>query len=224
MEQQSLFIRHPDHEAFVETIAECIKEESCENGHAQFMAGVSQCEDFLTEEGRHFLEGQIFAYGTDLRSVCRTMISTKCPDEVVVPNAELQLPVIGEFAAEFDTYLTKIFPLPVKRCLYQLRVYEPKYQGHPPHMDYAPGYVIKKNNGKSRVLTSLSFSLPISWNDGVAPEFRLVDGDRLVKQTLPGSLVVFGPRVIHSHPAAPELKCPYAWLIMQSFHEHVLGH
>jgi hypothetical protein len=96
-----------------------------------------------------------------------------------------------------------------------MRVYEAGYGGHPQHLDYAPGYTMK--GGKC--LTPLSHSLPISWNGGLAPEFRLVDGDGELRQNRPGSLVVFGPRVPHSHPAAPELLEPYAWLIVQSFHE-----
>jgi hypothetical protein len=188
-------------------------------GTGVLLNGVFHLTDFLTEEGRQFLEGQIFAYGSDIRSVCRTVKSRHCPDEIVVPRAEEQIPVIGEFAAEFNQLMKDLFPLPVKRCLYQLRVYEANYGGHPEHVDYAPGYTIKRAGDKSTCLTSLSYSLPISWNEGIAPEFHLVDGDHEVRQHRPGSLVVFGPRIRHSHPAAPQLNSPYAWLTMQSFHE-----
>jgi hypothetical protein len=227
-EPTSFFIRMLDLKAISRAIALRVRTEITGQGTGLFMDGSFEIANFLTEEGRQFIEGQIFAYGKNLREVCRTVSSPNCPDEIVIPQSEKQMPVIAELAIEFEQFISEIFPLPVKRCTYQMRVYEARYGGHLQHVDYAPGYNITGGEAGGRCLTPLSYSLPISWNGGTAPEFRLIDGDCEHRQSRPGSLVVFGPRVPHSHPAAPELIEPYAWLIIQSFHEgfakgHTIG-
>ncbi len=175
--------------------------------------------DFLSDEGRQFLEGQIFAYGSDFRAIYTTQNSVQCPDEITIMTPETQIPVIGAFAGEFDRFLGEIFPWKLTRNVYQLRIYEPRYGGHPEHVDYAPGFTISNRNGRKKGLTSASFSLPISWNGGVAPAFRLQGPEGEILQTEPGSLVAFGPRVVHCHPSAPDLQGQYAWLISQAFFE-----
>ena len=127
--------------------------------------------------------------------------------------------MIGAFADEFDGFLSEVFPWRLTRNVYQLRIYEPRYGGHPEHVDYMPGFTISNKSGRRKGLTSASFSLPISWNGGLAPAFKLKGPNSEILQTEPGSLVVFGPRVVHCHPSAPDLLGQYAWLISQAYFE-----
>ena len=197
-----------------------------ESGPAEtgiYLDGVHEVTEFVEDDARQFLEGQILAYGENLDAIYQTSRARRCPDEIVIPRADEQIPVVGEFVAEFTRFVEAIFPLPLKRSIYQIRYFQRGYQGHPEHVDYAPGYTIRKTNETPRCLTAISFSLPISWNGGRAPEFRLVNTDgREIHQTRPGSLVLFGPRIRHSHPATPSLEQSYLWLISQSFYEGVV--
>jgi hypothetical protein len=185
----------------------------------QYFNGITHLESFVSDEALQHLEGQIFAYGSDFRNSYRTLRSTQCPDEITIASPGDQIPVIGDLVAELDSVIETIVPWRFRRCMYQLRLYEPRYGGHPRHVDYAPGFTISGRDGVRRGITSLSFSLPISWNGGAAPPFILEDEGKEVVQDQPGSLVIFGPRVLHSHPSAPALSCLYAWLIGQAYYE-----
>jgi hypothetical protein len=188
-------------------------------GRGAYFDGVIQVPVFLADAGRQFLEGQIFAYGSDFRGAYRTLNSVQCPDEITIAAPEMQLPVISDLTNELQPLLARILPWRFRRCIYQLRIYEPGYKGHPEHVDYAPGYTISGNQAVRRGVTSVSFSLPISWNAGEAPAFKLRWNNEEIIQNRPGSLVIFGPRVLHSHPSAPSLSAMYAWLIGQAFYE-----
>lgn len=200
-------------------LLEGIVVEDSVSGSGQLFATRLEIPEFLSEVGRQFLEGQIFAYGSDFRRMYKTQDSKQCPDEITIMSPETQIPIIGAFAEEFDAFLPLIFPWTLARNTYQLRIYEPRYAGHPEHVDYAPGFTISERDGRRKGLTSVSFSLPISWNGGKAPAFKVRHADTVFLQEKPGSLVAFGPRVLHSHPAAPDLDGQYAWLISQAYFE-----
>lgn len=181
------------------------------------LEGALTINDFLTQESRQLLEGQIYASGTDLRKVYRTSRTGFGANELHITEADVQVPLIGELGAELDEFLSCVFEGELKVHALQLRELAPNSFGHPRHVDYEKGFDIVEREGQRYGLTSVSLSLPISWNEGVAPAFVMETEQGEVVQQHPGSLAIFGPRVYHAHPPTKQLTQPYAWLVTQAF-------
>jgi len=99
----------------------------------------------------------------------------------------------------------------------QLRELMPKESGHPRHVDYEKAADIVVSRDERYALTSISLSLPISWNNGRAPLFIMETNRGEVLQSTPGSLAIFGPRIYHAHPPTDDFDNPYLWLVTQAF-------
>jgi GTP cyclohydrolase I len=181
------------------------------------MTGVLLINDFLTADGRQLLEGQIYSHGTDLTKVYRTGRAGFGQNELTIAAADEQIPMVGELRREMDAFLENIFELPISSHVYQVRELAPNSSGHPRHVDYAQGFDIHRSGDDSHAITSVSLSVPISWNNGTAPAFVLEDPAGNVVQDQPGSLALLGPKVFHSHPETSSLASPSLWLVTQVF-------
>jgi GTP cyclohydrolase I len=179
--------------------------------------GAIAVDEFLSPEARQHLEGQIYSYGRDLSKVYRTSRTGYGENELSIPDADQQVPLLGELRREIDELLLKIFPGEISAHAMQLRELTPKSSGHPRHVDYEKGADLITKSGETYGLTSISLSLPISWNDGVAPVFIVETPDGDVRQDRPGSLVIFGPTLFHAHPPTDQFTEPYLWLVTQVF-------
>lgn len=181
---------------------------------AMELTGVVQAPVFLYETARQMIDGQIFSSGTDLRKVYRTSTIGVSNSELVIPNADSQIPILGELRSVIDELMESAFDAPVVDHAMQVRILRPGGTGHPKHIDYADGFTHADDRS---VVTPVSLSLPISWNDGQCPVFEVYVGDIIYKQTRPGSLFVFGPRTAHATPPPSSIDKDYIWLVIQVF-------
>jgi GTP cyclohydrolase IA len=187
------------------------------------LEGAVILDGFLTPEARQHIEGQIYSSGTDLQQVYRTSRAGFGKNELSITEADQQVPVLCELRAELDDFLRAIFPTELTTHVLQLRELSPQESGHPRHVDYQRGADVVEIDGARSALTSLSLSLPISWNGGRAPAFIMETAAGDVVQTTPGSLAIFGPRVYHSHPPTTDFQEPYLWLVTQAFFSTAAG-
>ena len=186
-------------------------------GNVPVLDGAVVVADFLTPEARQHIEGQVYSSGTNLAEVYKTSRTGYGDNELNITEADRQIPLIGELRAELDSLLERIFPGEITAHALQLRELTPKASGHSRHVDYEKGFDVMKKDGRQRALTSLSLSLPISWNDGRAPVFIMETAEGKVLQGDPGSLAIFGPQIYHSHPPTTDFDKPYLWLVTQAF-------
>jgi GTP cyclohydrolase I len=186
-------------------------------GRLPVLEGALIIEEFLTPEARQHIEGQVYSSGTDLATVYRTGRTGFGDNEINITEADEQVPLIGELRREIDDFLGQIFPGSLSAHAFQLRELTPKASGHSRHVDYERGFDVHEKDGERYGLTSLSLSLPISWNEGRAPTFVMETGSGDFKQHTPGSLAIFGPCIFHSHPPTTDFEKPYLWLVTQAF-------
>lgn len=178
------------------------------------LIGVVHAPVFLSETTRQAIDGQIFSSGADLRKVYRTSTIGLSNSELIIPNADSQIPILGELRSVIDDLMEYAFEVPVIDHAMQVRVLRPGGAGHPRHIDYADGFT-QANDGS--VVTPISVSLPIGWNGGRCPAFELYVDGIMYRQTRPGSLFVFGPRTAHATPPTGVLEKEYIWLVIQVF-------
>jgi hypothetical protein len=170
---------------------------------------------FLSTEGRQYLEGQVFTRGEDLGDA---LGATPSPDdalELVVAQPELAIPALSGLRRTLDRLLWQLLNVYPTQHSLQLRIFYPGTRGHPTHVDYAKE-CDRSSDVAPTLTTSVSCSVPISWNGGVAPQFLVHCDEGTLMQDTPGSLVIFGPNVPHTTPA-PALAAPYIWLVTQAF-------
>jgi GTP cyclohydrolase I len=181
------------------------------------LEGAVVINDFLNPDSRQLIEGQIYSNGTDLTKVYRTATTGYGENELSVPAADEQIPMLGELRRELDAFLHDVFGHQPNNHVFQLRVLSPRSTGHPRHVDYERGFDVVSSKDEHHALTSISLSLPISWDDGRSPVFVMETPDGNVIQDRPGSLALFGPTIFHSHPPTTDLAEPSLWLITQAF-------
>ena len=186
-------------------------------GVVPVLDGAVMIENFLTPEARQHIEGQVYSSGTDLDQVYKTSRTGYGDNEINITEADRQIPLIGELRAELDAFLDRVFPGQLTAHALQLRELTPKASGHSRHVDYEKGFDVIVKEGRPQALTSLSLSLPLSWNDGRAPVFIMETSSGVVEQGTPGSLAIFGPKIYHSHPPTTDFEKPYLWLVTQAF-------
>ena len=194
-----------------------VEHEVPEVGRVPVLDGAIVIDDFLTPEARQHIEGQVYSSGADLDRVYRTSRTGYGDNELNITEADRQIPLLGELRAELDAFLRRIFPGTLRTHAFQLRELTPKASGHSRHVDYEKGFDVIEKKGQKQALTSLSLSLPITWNDGRAPTFIMETKGGGVQQWQPGSLAIFGPQIYHSHPPTTDFAQPYLWLVTQAF-------
>jgi hypothetical protein len=180
-------------------------------------------KEFLLEEARQHIEGQIYSFGTNLEEIYQASWVGYGNKELNILKADEQIPLIKELKLELDPLLEKLFNAKIKSHFYQIRELQPGYNGHPKHVDYKYGYKVQKNeSGDNTILHSVSISLPISEWNGKTPKFFMYNKDGEIIQDNVRSVAFFGPKIEHMHPSE-DTEDPFIWLITQCFFEEGLA-
>jgi GTP cyclohydrolase I len=181
------------------------------------LEGAIVIDDFLTPEARQQLEGHVYSSGFDLNAVYKTSRTGFGDNELNITEADRQIPLFANLRVELDAFLSKLFDGEITTHTMQLRELTPKSSGHSRHVDYERAFDVVERSSEKYAITSVSLSLPISWNDGRAPVFIMETSAGNVDQAKPGSLAIFGPTIFHAHPPTTDFVKPYLWLVTQAF-------
>jgi|GEM_PF-6759333 len=128
------------------------------------------------------------------------------------PEHATCIPELVDLKSEIELWVNELFSpynLKVLQWDFTMRVLVPNGQIVKRHQDYGIGWNTKLNPPR----TCFGISIPISGN--VAPPFIAEIDGREVIQTEPGSCMLFGPQVWHSHPPIEGFETLYFWLVMQ---------
>jgi hypothetical protein len=165
-------------------------------------------DSFLTPAECRYFEGGVFTRGDDLSHAYRTTESASDPSELAITAAGAQIPVIGELDWQLEELLRGELAVKTLSMSSQLRVSLPGSLGHPRHVD-TKDLLVETPTG---AFSSISVSLPLSWNDGVCPRFTLYTERMEERVDTPGTLTLFSPVLEHENGPHGGTR-PYVWYI-----------